>query len=104
MAILANKKGKYGLDVNYWKVAKITLDTHAKLCDVKVIGFTSAEERQKGAHPVEIKRFRCSALVDDDYEKYFGINASFGTGDNFQQRAYDFVKSRDFFDEYDDIL
>lgn len=104
MAIQATKKSKFGFDVNYWKIAKITLDTHTKLCDVKVIGFTSEEDRNMGGHPVETKMFRCSALIDKDYEKYFGTNAKFTEGDNIQQRAYEFVKSRPFFDEYDDIL
>ena len=48
----------YGVEAQYWKIAKINIDLHYQACDIVVHGYATEDARLNGMEPLETRRVR----------------------------------------------
>lgn len=48
----------YGVEAQYWKIAKINIDVHYQACDIVVHGYATEDARLNGMEPLETRRVR----------------------------------------------
>lgn len=130
----SNYMTQFGVEAQYWKIAKINLDVHYQACDIVMHGYATEEARLNGMEPLDTKRVRAH-WGPSEFKAYFAPttfassnnvetrekkedrsikpyegdlekdpNIEINIEDNIYERAYAFVKQNEFFANCSDII
>lgn len=63
----------YGVEAQYWKIAKVNIDIHYEACDIVLHGYATQEARLNGKEPLETKRVRAH-WGPNEFKMFFAPN------------------------------
>jgi hypothetical protein len=96
-----NYENRFGISTQYWKITGININSYYKWCDIEVKGFYNKETRDANKEPLERENIRAK-WTDDEFEMFFSSTALEGV--SIYTKAYEYVKTKEFFTDCIDIL
>lgn len=83
-----------GIDMTYWKIAKVDTNYFTKNGIITVYGFVDQASRNSGNKPLGIKTYRFQNTENAPiFDNYFSVTKINGSGKNPVKNAYDYLKS-----------
>lgn len=95
MALLTkDKTNQFGVQEEYWRILNINLNLQYNYCDITLGGYASAETRDSGSEPMNLKKVRAK-WDEQEFLKFFTAKAMNAEDINIYNRAYSYVKYKD---------
>lgn len=95
MALLTKDKiNQFGVQEEYWRILSINLNLQYSYCDITLGGYSSAEVRDNGSEPMNLKKVRAK-WDEQEFLKFFTAKAMNEKDVNIYNRAYDYIKHKD---------
>lgn len=95
MALLTKDKiNQFGVKEEYWRVMSINLNLQYQYCDITLGGYASAETRDNGSEPMNIKKVRAK-WDEREFLKFFTAKAMNAENTNIYSQVYDYIKYKD---------
>lgn len=83
-----------GINVTYWKIAKVDTNYATKIGTITLYGYINQESRDGGNNPLMIKKidFR-NAEEAPVFDTWFSVTKINGSGKNPVKNAYEYLKT-----------
>jgi hypothetical protein len=95
-----NYTNQFGVNTQYWKITKVSVDLTNKFCEVELSGFYNKETRDANKEPLERRKVRAN-WTPERFDEYFG--ASIMENYSIYVKAYEYAKTIPFFADCIDI-